>query len=53
MSDERAERRDAPSRRPYERPQVTWREPYEPVAVGFSCLKQPGNAPCAPGPETG
>ncbi len=34
------------ARRPYARPQVAWREAYEPVAFGVSCAKEPGNPPC-------
>jgi hypothetical protein len=36
----------------YEPPRITWREPYEPVASSLSCVKQPGNPPCASGPTT-
>jgi hypothetical protein len=39
-------------RRPYERPQIVWREPYEPISFGVSCAKQPGNPGCGPGPYT-
>jgi hypothetical protein len=39
-----------PARRRYARPQIAWREPYEPVAFGISCAKQPGNPGCFPGP---
>ncbi|MFI5315200.1 MAG: hypothetical protein ACHQ6T_05845 [Myxococcota bacterium] len=35
------------SRRPYERPEIVWREPYDPVSFGISCAKQPGNPSCA------
>lgn len=35
-------------RRTYEKPQIAWREPYEPVSFGASCAKQPGNPPCNP-----
>jgi len=38
--------------RPYERPRIIWREPYEPVAFGFSCAKQTGNSQCQGGPGT-
>jgi hypothetical protein len=37
-------------RRPYERPQITWREPYQPMSFGVSCAKQGGNPGCGPGP---
>jgi hypothetical protein len=37
-------------RSPYSRPCITWRQPYEPVAFGISCAKQPGNPPCNVGP---
>jgi hypothetical protein len=30
----------------YERPQIVWREPYEPVSYGVSCAHEPGNPPC-------
>ena len=36
----------------YEAPRIVWREPYEPVAFGFSCSKQTGNPACNPGPFT-
>lgn len=39
-----------PARRPYARPQIVWREPYEPVVFGVSCARQPGNPGCQPGP---
>lgn len=39
-------------RRPYEAPRVVWREPYEPVAFGISCAKQPGLHQCQGGPGT-
>jgi hypothetical protein len=42
----------APRRRPYEKPCIVWREPYEPIAFGISCAKQPGNPGCGPGPFT-
>jgi hypothetical protein len=38
----------APVRRPYERPQVMWRESYQPVSFGLSCAKLPGQPGCAP-----
>lgn len=41
-----------PARRPYARPQIAWREAYEPVAFGASCAQQPGNPGCQPGPLT-
>lgn len=41
---------DAKPKRTYERPRITWREPYEPVSFGISCAKQPGNPGCNPGP---
>ncbi len=34
----------------YEAPRIVWREPYEPVAFGVSCARQPGNPGCQPGP---
>jgi len=35
----------------YERPRITWREPYEPMSFGLSCAKQPGNrGQCGAGP---
>ena len=37
-------------RQPYERPQIVWRESYEPVCFGVSCAKQTGNPGCGPGP---
>ena len=39
-------------RRPYERPRVVWREAYEPIAFGLSCVKQPGAGQCQGGPGT-
>ena len=33
-------------RRAYERPEIVWREPYDPVSFGISCAKQPGNPGC-------
>ncbi len=41
-----------PARRPYARPQIAWREAYEPVAFGVSCAREPGNPGCLPGPTT-
>jgi hypothetical protein len=40
-------------KRPYERPAIVWREPYEPMSFGVSCAKQPGNPGCGPGPFSG
>jgi hypothetical protein len=34
--------------RAYERPKILWREPYEPMAFGFSCAKQSANSSCVP-----
>jgi len=40
-----------PTKPPYERPRITWREPYEPMSFGLSCAKQPGNrGQCGAGP---
>jgi hypothetical protein len=51
MSVKKEERPKTPAeKRPYERPRIVWREPYEPVSFGISCAKQPGNPGCGPGP---
>lgn len=34
------------TRRPYQRPEIVWREPYDPISFGISCAKQPGNPGC-------
>lgn len=40
-------------RRPYERPRILWREPFEPIAFAVaSCAKEPGNPACNVGPIT-
>lgn len=39
-------------KRPYSRPEIVWREPYEPMGFGISCAKQPGNPQCNPGPTS-
>ena len=31
-------------------PRVTWREPFEPMSFGATCVRQPGNTACFPGP---
>ncbi len=36
----------------YEAPRIVWREPYEPVAFGLSCAKEPATPACNPGPFT-
>jgi hypothetical protein len=38
--------REEKPRRPYGRPEIVWREPYDPVSFGISCAKQPGNPGC-------
>lgn len=50
--EERGEQEAEPRhvKRPYERPQIAWREPYDPVSFGVSCAKQPANPGCNPGP---
>ena len=35
-------------RKPFVRPQIVWREPYEPVSFGLSCARFPGQGGCAP-----
>jgi len=35
-------------KKPYERPRIVWREPYEPVSFGLSCGKKPGDLSCVP-----
>jgi hypothetical protein len=35
---------------PYERPRISWREPYAPMSFGLTCARQPGNPGCSPGP---
>jgi hypothetical protein len=37
------------TRRCYERPDIIWTEPYQPMAFGASCVKQPGNSICRGG----
>jgi hypothetical protein len=37
---------DEKPRHLYERPEIVWREPYDPVSFGISCAKQPGNPGC-------
>jgi len=38
--------KDEKPRHLYERPEIVWREPYDPVSFGISCAKQPGNPGC-------
>ena len=37
-----------PPKKPYERPRIVWREPYEPISFGASCGKKPGDLSCVP-----
>ncbi len=41
-----------PGKKKYARPEIVWREPYEPMGFGISCAKQPGNPQCNPGPAS-
>ena len=34
----------------YEPPAIAWEEPYEPVALAATCVRQSGNPGCGTGP---
>ncbi len=34
----------------YERPRITWEEPFEPVGLAVSCNHTEGDTGCFPGP---